>query len=181
MPDQGYSINDVAQIAFNEGFRGQSLAIMTAIAMAESGGRPGAMGDVGLETSQWGPSVGLWQIRSLKSQTGSGGVRDQNANTDPATNAKHAFSISGGGKNFQAWSTYTNGAYAKFLTLAQQAANNISGSNVVAPLDGSTGDGTTQQQDDPHSIGTQLKYFDMIMNGMHNDASRTPTGEVVSQ
>jgi len=168
MPEASYSPKDVAQFAYNAGFRGQALVIATAIAMAESGGRAAAMGDTGIETGTWGPSVGLWQIRSVKAQTGKGGARDQQINVDPGQNAQHAFAISGGGKNFGPWSTYGNGAYSKFLNVAQQAAQGISNNATVNTLDNSamtqdTTGNTSQPQQDLHSVGTQLGFFkDML-------------------
>ncbi len=58
------------------GFGPEEARLMTAIAQAESSRNPGAVGDVALQNSKWGPSVGLFQIRTLNSQTGTGGDRD---------------------------------------------------------------------------------------------------------
>jgi hypothetical protein len=74
------------------------------------------MGDIGLQNGTWGPSVGLWQIRSLKAQYGTGGDRDASRLTDPAFNAKAMVSISGAGANWRPWSTYTHGSYKKYLS-----------------------------------------------------------------
>ncbi len=98
------------------GFDPQQARMMTAIAQAESARNPGAVGDVALQTGTWGPSVGLFQIRTLKAETGTGSDRDiQRLMNNPAEQVKAALNISGGGSNYRPWSTYTNGAYRKFL------------------------------------------------------------------
>ncbi len=93
-------------------------------ATGRAGGNPDSVGDVGLETAQWGPSVGLWQIRSINAQKGTGGQRDEVANHDPASNARNALAISAGGTNWRPWSTYTTGAYLAYLPAARRAATN---------------------------------------------------------
>jgi hypothetical protein len=103
---------------------------MTAIAQAESSNEDTARGDLGIQTSVWGPSYGLFQIRTLKQKTGTGDDRDIAALTDPARQAKAAYNISKGGTDFSPWSTFTNGAYQKFL-------NNFAGGT------SSSGGGTT--------------------------------------
>lgn len=89
--------------------------IMAAIALAESGGRPEAHNPVPPDDS-----YGLWQINMLGSlgpaRRSAFGLRSNQDLFDPLTNAKAAVAIASGGKNFVPWSTYTNGAYRKFLT-----------------------------------------------------------------
>lgn len=102
-------------LARGAGLSAAAATTATAVALAESGGRTDAMGDVGLENATWGPSVGLWQIRSLKAQSGSGQDRDATRLTDPTFNARAMANISGAGKSFGAWTTYTSGAYKKHL------------------------------------------------------------------
>jgi len=108
-------------LARGAGFDPASAAIMTAIAGPESGYRTDAMGDIGLQDGTWGPSVGLWQIRSLKAQNGTGGPRDVSRLTDPTFNAASAKSIYDG-QGLHAWSTFTSGAYLSFLPGARTAA-----------------------------------------------------------
>lgn len=101
------SMLEIGRLAYDAGVRSQSgLQAAIAIAMAESGGDPGAVGDVGLQNATWGPSLGLWQVRSLKAETGKGTVRDANRLTDPAFNARAMYSISKGGKDWGPWSTW---------------------------------------------------------------------------
>jgi Lysozyme like domain len=120
----------IAQYIRNAGATDQQVPTMVAIALAESGGNTSALGDVGLETSTWGPSVGLWQIRSLNSERGTGGVRDQNANLDPQMNANHAMAILGS-QGLSAWSTYTSQKYRLFLSRGTSAASQSPTSGTV--------------------------------------------------
>jgi hypothetical protein len=104
------------------GFDEPEARIMTAIAQAESARDLGAVGDVALQTDKWGPSVGLFQIRTLRSETGTGGDRDIEALTNnPEAQVKAAFNISNGGENFRPWSTFTSGSFRKFLDTPLQA------------------------------------------------------------
>lgn len=111
-------MEQVAAVAGRTGLTGDALATAVAISgwagspsPGESGGNPDALGDVHLATSMWGPSVGLWQIRSLNSQLGTGEVRDANSLSNPDFNARSMYQISSGGTNWTPWSVYTSGAY----------------------------------------------------------------------
>jgi hypothetical protein len=103
------------------GFDPAAATIAAAIAMAESGLNTGARGDVNLQTGHWGPSVGLMQIRTVKSDTGKGSDRDISRLDDPLQNMISAYNISGKGKDFSPWTTYTRGTYRQFLGQAGAA------------------------------------------------------------
>lgn len=105
------------------GFSPDAATVMTAIAGAESGYDNRVLGDTGLQDNTWGPSYGLFQIRTLKRDTGTGSNRDINrlAASD-LEQAKAAFAISGGGVNFGPWSVYNTGAYRQYLGAATSAA-----------------------------------------------------------
>jgi len=105
------------------GFSPDAATVMTAIAGAESGYDNSVLGDVGLQNNTWGPSFGLFQIRTVKADTGTGSPRDINrlAGSD-LEQAKAAYVISAGGTNFQPWSVYNTGAYRQYLNAAQSAA-----------------------------------------------------------
>lgn len=117
---QLYAVNRQA------GFNPASAVIMTAIQLAESGGRSDALGDETLQDTTWGPSVGTSQVRSLKAQTGTGGVRDILKLRDPLANAIAAFNISAGGRDYSDWTAYTTSdprrSYKGHLAEAQAAA-----------------------------------------------------------
>jgi hypothetical protein len=124
------SPGQIYALAIGVGLPAGQATIATAVALAESGGRTDAIGDVGLENATWGPSVGLWQIRSLKAETGKGTPRDASRLTDPQFNAQAMRAISGNGQSFTPWSTYKNGSYKKQL-------GKISGSDAAAGVLGS--------------------------------------------
>lgn len=105
----------VYSLARSTGLDPAKAGIATAIAMAESGLRTDAMGDTGIQTSVWGPSVGLWQVRSLKADRGTGRTRDASRLTDPAFNARAMYEISAGGTNWRPWSVFTSGKYRDYL------------------------------------------------------------------
>lgn len=147
-------------LARNAGLDLSPALIATAVALAESGGRTDAMGDLGLQNATWGPSVGLWQIRSLKSQSGTGQPRDATKLTDPVFNAKSMASISGTGSNFGPWSTFNNGSYKNHI------------SAVIASLKANPGAA------DPSSIGTWLQNAAVGVVGGATDAAGSVAGAV---
>jgi len=117
------SIEQIAGYASAAGLSGEPLAISTAIGMAESHGDTDARGDTRLQSSTWGPSIGIWQIRSLNAQRNTGGLRDEVANLNPSNNARAMFAISEQGRNWHAWTAYNSGEYRAFLAAARLAAN----------------------------------------------------------
>jgi murein DD-endopeptidase MepM/ murein hydrolase activator NlpD len=117
-----------------KGFHGKALQTAYAIALAESGGRPNALGDVGLQDSKWGPSVGLFQIRSLKNwKAYNDPYRDAQRLPNPYYNSEAAYSKSNQGKNFNAWSTYNSGAFLKHLG---EAGSMAQAAGVGGPVEG---------------------------------------------
>jgi hypothetical protein len=120
------SADQIAEYAHQAGFRGEALTIAVAVALAESGGRTDARGDTKITDETFGPSIGLWQIRSQWRDEGTGGQRDEKANRDPATNARHAYQISRHGTYWHPWATYLSGAYRAYLAAAQAAARHAS-------------------------------------------------------
>jgi hypothetical protein len=97
------------------GFSGQGLKMAYAIAMAESSGNARAHNP---NAGTGDNSYGLFQINMLG---GMGperrrryGLKSNEALFDPLTNARVAFKMSNGGRNWGPWSTYGSGAYKKF-------------------------------------------------------------------
>lgn len=93
---------------------------MTAIAMAESGGRTQAFNPEGLDKS-----YGLFQV-NMHGNLGPArmkqfGLQKESQLFDPATNVKAAKQILGS-QGLGAWSVYKSGKYKEFLPQAQQAA-----------------------------------------------------------
>jgi hypothetical protein len=110
-------------LARGAGLSPAAAVTAAAVALGESGGNPAAVGDVGIQTSKWGPSVGLWQIRSLKADQGTGRTRDASKLTDPAFNARAMAEVSGTGSNWRPWSVFTSGKYRQYLDSVTTAAN----------------------------------------------------------
>src|ERR1700740_3603313 len=80
------TISDIATVAENAGFSGNDLVTAVAIALAESGGNPNALGDIGIGQG----SFGLWQINSkYHPEFGP----DFTTLYDPQTNANAAYQI----------------------------------------------------------------------------------------
>jgi Lysozyme like domain len=98
------TLAQLTALAATVGFPNPPLA--AAIAMAESGGNPGAIGDLNISP---GGSVGLWQINLAAHPSY---TADQL--TDPTANAQAAFAISSAGTNWRPWTTYMTGAYKKY-------------------------------------------------------------------
>jgi len=88
------------------GFKGDGLLMAYAIAMAESGGRADATNTAG---NDHGTDRGLFQINSYWHPE----VSDSQA-FNALANARAAYRISNGGKNWSQWSTFNNGAYKQF-------------------------------------------------------------------
>lgn len=129
--------DDIARHAYNAGIRDKTdLITAVAIALAESGGKTDKDGDVGLQDSKWGPSVGLWQIRSLKAEKGKGTTRDYTRLNDPAFNAKSMYTISSGGKKWTDWTVYNIKSYALFLPVATAGVTSfLAGVGTVGTID----------------------------------------------
>lgn len=114
-----------------------------AIALAETAGHPttDVEGDLALQTAKWGPSVGPWQVRSLKAEKGKGTVRDEDALKNPTHNAASAHSIWAERHSFSPWTTYVSGAYLLFMPRARTALAGVT----VSP------DGSSAAHSDPIS------------------------------
>lgn len=95
------------------GFRGQALKMAYAIAMAESGGNAYAHNPTPPDNS-----YGLFQINMLggmgPERRRQYGLSSNDDLFDPLVNAKIAYKMSGGGKNWKPWSTYLYGNYKQY-------------------------------------------------------------------
>jgi Lysozyme like domain len=107
--------------ALQAGFDPSSAAVATAIAGAESGYDDASL--IGLEGTTQGPAFGLWHITTSKTDTGAGTVRDIAALAgDDLAQARAAYQLSGGGKDWTAFPAYTSGTYQGFLPTTQALA-----------------------------------------------------------
>jgi hypothetical protein len=120
----------LASLALRAGCSPSEAPIAAAIASAESGGNPGAQGDITLMDSTWDWSEGLWQIRGLRDERGTGQLRDSLANANPVTNADAMYVISSGCTNWTPWTTYNTGAYLSYLPMMKSAVSSAVGYRV---------------------------------------------------
>jgi hypothetical protein len=101
------------------GFTPAEARVATAIAMAESGGRPRAHNPVPPDDSYC-----LMQVNMLGAlgpeRRARFHLRSNSDLYDPATCMRAAYSISGGGSSWQPWTTYTRGSYRSYLALSDQ-------------------------------------------------------------
>lgn len=103
LPGHQLSRAAIREIARGVGFPDPVLDIAVAIALAESGGVPGALGDGGV-------SIGLWQINTRAHPQYT--IEQMK---DPIQNAQAAFKISHGGTNWKPWSVFKSGRYLNFM------------------------------------------------------------------
>lgn len=118
------SPEQIAQHAYDAGFRGKDLTTAVAVAMAESGGQTTAHNPTPPDDS-----YGLWQI-NMHGSLGPDRREEFDLDSDkdlfdPKTNAEAAFEISGKGDSFQPWTTFTGGAYEEYLGKARRAAQEV--------------------------------------------------------
>ena len=115
---------DVAKVAQQAGFSGEDLITAVAIAYAESGGNPNAVGDQTLAPER-GPSIGLWQINIGNKAH----PEYENVNlTDPQTNANAAFEVySSAGSSFRPWATFDprDGSHPRYLAFLTKARMDV--------------------------------------------------------
>jgi hypothetical protein len=130
------SVQAVARACHDAGFTGERLVTIVAIARAESGLDPSAVGDRDLVDDVWGPSIGLLQIRSLHRDKGTGRTRDELANVEPGHNARAGWEISGHGSTFGPWSTFASGAHRLHVASVRRGCHDV---DPTVTLDG-TGD-----------------------------------------
>lgn len=137
----------IAQVAYNAGFRGADLVKAVAIAIAESGGNPQAYNpETAAGTRAGSGSRGLWQIY--------GTAHPQYNNPavfDPQVNADAAYQVyRQAGNRFTPWTTWTKGIASriiptlpKFQIDSSPAARSRTTTNAVSQMTGKIGDGVS--------------------------------------
>lgn len=129
---------DVAAYAFNAGWRGDDLVQAVAVQIAEERNQNRfSLGDYGIQDETFGPSRGLWQIRTLKEPWQVGQPEADRFRTfeatdggydlyDPQTNADAAYQLWKANK-WQPWSVTHDSAkgtkndYRNFIPQAREA------------------------------------------------------------
>lgn len=111
----------IAAVAAQAGFSGESLVIAIAIAKAESSGNAEVINFLGC--------VGLWQIYQSVHAPAHPTWTTPWLQV-PANNAVAAYALSSGGNNWVPWETFTNGMYLAYLDEAAVAAGAPDGTGV---------------------------------------------------
>jgi hypothetical protein len=144
------------------GFKGDGLKMAYAIAMAESGGNAKAHNP---NANTGDNSYGLFQINMLgamgPARLKQYGLSSNSALFDALTNAKVAYKMSNGGKNWGPWSTYGNGAYKKYYGGSGASLKGNSGGS-----GGSSGGGsetkTMSREETAESYGFMVELFESV-------------------
>lgn len=126
------SDQELVNVLYETGFRGDRLKTAFAIAKAESSGRPKAYNPPSNNTGD--DSYGIFQINMIDKLGPDRRQRyDLKRNEDlfdPARNARVAFEMSNKGKDWGAWTTYTGGKYKQFLKDADKALEQFKNVNL---------------------------------------------------
>lgn len=108
------TVQQIAGYAQAAGFPPEELARATAVALAESGGDPGASH----VNTNGSVDYGLWQINTVH-----GGLLNQGDKFNPLDNAKMALTVwRGAGNKWTPWAAYNNGSSQGFMAQATLAA-----------------------------------------------------------
>ena len=146
------------------GFKGQALQMAYAIAMAESSGNARAHnGNAGTGDN----SYGLFQINMLgdmgPERLKRFGLSSNSDLFDPYVNARVAYQMSNGGKNWAPWSTYKNGDYEEYLG---QSGASVTNSGSSGSGSGSSSGGskpvTRSSAELAEDYGYVLDLFDSV-------------------
>jgi len=114
---------EIASLLQQQGVAKEKIPTMTAIALAESGGRSQAFNPRGLDRS-----YGLFQVNMYgglgPARMKQFGLKEEKELFDPATNVRAAKDILGS-QGLGAWSVYKSGKYKEFLPQAQAAVQQL--------------------------------------------------------
>lgn len=152
---------DLMGLLKKAGFTGSGLKMAYAIAMAESTGNARAHNP---NAATGDNSYGLFQINMIgamgperRKQYGLSRNEDL---YDPLVNAKIAFKMSGGGKNWKPWSTYNRGDYMKYYGQNGASVKN-SGSKASSGSGGGGGSGSVakSKSETAEDYGFMLTLF----------------------
>lgn len=151
------NFQEAKQFAQQAGFQGPKADLMAAIAMAESYGWTNAYNGVGRDDS-----YGITQINAKAH-----GDIAKEAYNNPLRAMQLAFDVSKGGTNFSPWTTYTSGAYKKYLDNPNLVAGGALKTGGKVPPDMTANAGLTGQINPlelPNTNDKELK--DKVVNAM---------------
>jgi Lysozyme like domain len=108
------SMDQIAQYAYNAGFRGKDLSVAVAVSKAENRtSDPSATHRNANGTTD----TGLWQINSSNYPV--------DAMKDPTANARAAYVLAHNARGWRNWTTYNAGIYLLWLPQAEVAAQRV--------------------------------------------------------
>lgn len=117
---------EIARLALSAGVPRDQAAKAVAIALAESGGDPYAHNGDAPDNS-----YGLWQINMYgnmgPARRKQFGIANNADLYTPAVNARAMYEISGGGRNWNPWTTYTRGTWMTYSVVAGAAVEKATG------------------------------------------------------
>lgn len=155
---------DLMSILKQAGFKGDGLRMAYAIAMAESGGNARAHNG---NRNTGDNSYGLFQINMLggmgPERRRQYGLSSNDALFDPLTNARVAYKMSNGGKNWGPWSTYGNGAYQKYYGGSSAQVKNSGGSSSAG---GGGGGGSAAKSKSRSELAESYGFIEELFNSV---------------
>ena len=168
-PNKLYTPVQLAQLAYNAGFRGEGLINAVAVAMAESSGNSAAY----LQDAPGSVDRGLWQINSYWHPSVTNAMA-----YNPAQNAAAAYQISNGGTNWNPWSTWQNGAAKANLPTATAAVTSLakSGYKVGLPTGSTKGTSSTSSKTSTKTSSASASATTKILMALNN--SLNPNGGI---
>ena len=130
-PMPALNAQQIASLLQQQGFKREKIPTMTAIALAESSGRPQAFNPRGLDRS-----YGLFQVNMYgglgPARMKQFGLKSEKELFDPQTNVRAAKQILES-QGLGAWSVYKGGQYKQFLPEAQKAVSALGEAPAPAP------------------------------------------------
>lgn len=116
------SAAQIAEYAYQAGFRDSDVTIAVAVALAESGGRTDATN----RNSNGSIDRGLMQINSVHDEM-------PGNRFDPLTNMRLAFAIKTRRGSWKDWATFNSGRYALYMPVAKAATANLGNGGTTTP------------------------------------------------
>lgn len=108
------SASEIKGYAYNAGFRGNDLNIAVAIAFAESEGKTDAVN----HNKNGSTDFGVWQINTVHPE-----LLQSGSWSDPAANARMAYTLYKARRGFKDWASYNSGSYLAYLGKASITAS----------------------------------------------------------
>lgn len=151
----------LAGICVNAGWRGNDLTIAVAVALAESGGNPRAHNG---NAATGDDSYGLFQINMIgdmgPARRKQYGLPNNEALYDPTTNARVAFALYKS-QGFRPWTTFTRGAYLRYMPRATAAVKANGGASVATGTVGGATGGASDRPDTPLPDSIENTIYDL--------------------